>query len=654
MSWIDKLYQTYEACSGNIGAAGDDVALLPVCHTTNKAQIEIVVSGDGCFKRAKVIPKNDSTTVIPCTEASGGRAGSKPTCHPLCDKLQYVAADFVSHGGEVTSGFSDNSSEPHTSYARLLRDWCNSPHAHPKAKAVLAYVNKGTVMADLLDAGVLPRMSGSELVQREYAGAKDKTPAIYGVLDGEAEPADGFVRWAVEIPGDPQTQLWLDSDVWRSWSEYYASTKAERGLCFVSGELVPLATQHPSKLRSSGDKAKLISANDGSGFTFRGRFTDDTGAQACGVGFDVTQKAHSALRWLIGRQGRRDGTQAIIAWSIDGKLQDDPFADSRALLFTPEEIAEQAKWAKNNPVPSQASLAQDFARRLNRKIGGYRATLGDMSGIMVMAIDSATPGRMSVNYYRELISSEFIDRIEMWHHDCSWSQNFGINARFVGAPAPKDIAETAYGSRLDEKLLASTVRQLLPCILDAAPIPRNLIECCVRRASNRNGIEHWEWEKALGIACALYRKQHKTQRNYQMALELERDSRDYLFGRLLALAEGLEERALYLGGETRETNAGRLMQRFADNPSSTWRTIETALTPYITRLQSRRRSFLNHIRSEMDAVMSKFKTDDFLSPAKLTGEFLLGYHCQRAVLRAKPDKENEESDDESQTNSQSN
>ena len=56
-----------------------------------------------------------------------------------------------------------------------------------------------------------------------------------------------------------------------------------------------------------------------------------------------------------------------------------------------------------------------------------------------------------------------------------------------------------------------------------------------------------------------------------MTLERERRSRDYLYGRLLALAEHMEARALYVGGERRATSAEKLMQRFADRPYSTWR-----------------------------------------------------------------------------------
>lgn len=122
-----------------------------------------------------------------------------------------------------------------------------------------------------------------------------------------------------------------------------------------------------------------------------------------------------------------------------------------------------------------------------------------------------------------------------------------------------------------------------------------------------------------------------------MALEPDRNTRDYLYGRLLALAEHMESRALYVAGEQRETNAGKLMQRFADRPYSTWRTIETSLTPYKTRLRTKRPGFLHEVGKEMDAIHGLFQKGDYESDKRLTGEFLLGYHCQRESLRKKHD-----------------
>jgi CRISPR-associated protein Csd1 len=124
-----------------------------------------------------------------------------------------------------------------------------------------------------------------------------------------------------------------------------------------------------------------------------------------------------------------------------------------------------------------------------------------------------------------------------------------------------------------------------------------------------------------------------------MSLEEDRNSRDYLFGRLLAIADHLEGRALYVAGENRDTNASKLMQRFADRPSSTWRTIELALTPYKARLRAKRPGMLVAIEKQLDEITCKFQTSEFTDDGKLSGEFLLAYHCQRAALWANATKE---------------
>ena len=122
-----------------------------------------------------------------------------------------------------------------------------------------------------------------------------------------------------------------------------------------------------------------------------------------------------------------------------------------------------------------------------------------------------------------------------------------------------------------------------------------------------------------------------------MALEQDRTSREYLYGRLLAVAENIESFALTKAEKNRDTTAARLMQRFSDRPYSTWRNIELALTPYKSRLRSSEKTagFLFRREQLMDEILCFFQGDDFTSDQPLAGEFLLGYHCQRQALRLK-------------------
>ena len=87
-----------------------------------------------------------------------------------------------------------------------------------------------------------------------------------------------------------------------------------------------------------------------------------------------------------------------------------------------------------------------------------------------------------------------------------------------------------------------------------------------------------------------------------------------------------ESYALYLAGEKRATTAERYMQRFAEHPFATWRNIELALKPYQERLRNNGKDTGAQAIGE---IMELFATDDFICDDKLSGEFLLGYHCQK-------------------------
>jgi CRISPR-associated protein Csd1 len=536
------------------------------------------------------------------------------------DKIQYCAKDYSQYG---------NSKSYFGRYEKQLAAWCD---AHPKAKAVLAYVRQGRVVQDLLEAGVL------------HNGENGPVASLWKI-----DLKDLFICWSVETFEEPAADTWTDLSLQNAWIRLDATSRKDSsyGLCYVTGIKQQLSDKQPSKIRHPADGAKLISSNDSSGFTFRGKFTDKNGAQAFGVGYEVSQKAHAALRWLIARQGYRNGSQVFVSWAVSGKPIPQPLDDSYDWLDEPALIENESLSGAMSAIDNARDLGQSFVLRLNKYMKGYRDKLSPTEDIVILGLNSATPGRMSSIYYRELLGSEFLNRIQRWHLGMAWPQRFTFEepagglkkakkhvAWRVYAPSPRAIAEAAYGRRLDEKLRKATVERLLPCIVDERPLPRDLIESAVRRAANRSGMEPWDWEQTLGVACALYKGYFvrtpnlEQRRDYTMGLDENCTSRDYLYGRLLAIAERIESIALHVANEKRPTTAARLMQRFADHPYTTWITIELALQPYMQRLQSSRGGFLQNMRKLLDQVYGMFQKEEFQSERPLTGEFLLGYHCQ--------------------------
>jgi len=651
MSWMAKLYETYE--SGMQLDLPKSEQPMPISHTLQNAHIKITIDGSGNFKRAEVLEKTQ--IILPATERSAGRSSGEAP-HPLADKIQYIAGDYSKYGGKKPGYF--------VGYLKQLNGWCSSDYTHSKAKAVKKYVEKNAVVQDLIEHKILFADEQNSLLLSWPKNSESDAPQIFKVLPKEKgllDQGNALVCWAVEEKqGDPVSDTWKDQELQTAWINYEAANTTQTGLCYVTGKELPLAVNHPAKLRHTGDKAKLVSSNDMSGYTFRGRFTDSKksiekqGAQSVGISFDVTQKAHNALRWLISRQGYRNGDQLIVAWAVSGNEIPQPMEDTWDLLG--EELQEITAPLSEveNQIDHTIDLGQSFAKALGKFMAGYQAKLQAADNIIIIGLDSATPGRMAVTYYQEFFPEEYIERISRWHNDFAWYQRHKIEKDVgkkklesrtvwpVCTPSPRSIWEAIYGSTVSDSLKKNTVERILPCIVATRPFPRDLVDKAVRRASNRSSYksdEQWLWERNLGIACALYRgfskRNSKLSKEYIMGLEQGNTSRDYLYGRLLAIAERLEDMSLYVAGENRSTTAARLMQRFADRPSSTWRNIELALQPYIQRLKNNRAGFLHNTQILLDEVINKFTEGEFVNDKPLSGEFLLAYHSQRLDLRSK-------------------
>ena len=650
MSWMQKLYRTYESILEQ-GVTDDTEPLTPVGHTIQNAHIVIVIDGQGNFQTARVMPPK-TAILLPATESSENRtSGEAP--HPLADKIQYVAKDYADYGGEKKAYFDG--------YLKQLKAWCESSFAHPKVQAVLNYVAKGRVVADLVEAGIFQLdLDGKVLNKWETEG---DAPPIFSVLPktkGEIEFGSALVCWQVEIAGDVRSQTWTDKTIQQSWADYAASEKTEKGFCLVQGEKAVISTMHPAKLRHTGDKAKLISSNDTAGYTFRGRFAN--AEEAASVSADVSAKAHSALRWLISRQGIRNGDQVTVAWAISGKTVPSPMKD----ISTELNWADMDNWdigAVENPdeitsqrLPENSEVSLDWfvnigraaAQIIKKKLHGYQAELKEHEQISLIMLDSATPGRMALTYYQEFLPADYFANLDAWIDDFSWYQRYSIEVpngkktdkrtqwRFA-PPSPYSIAEAVYGKSLSDTLKKQLYARLLPVIAGgtSVQIPEDLVRQSFQAACNPNGCENWEWQRNIGVACALYKGWHtrhhdlSQRRTYPMSLDTQNRSRDYLYGRLLAVAENSESYALYLAGEKRATTAERYMQRFAEHPFATWRNIELALKPYQERLRNNGKDTGAQAIGE---IMELFTTDDFTCDDKLSGEFLLGYHCQKMEI----------------------
>lgn len=618
MSWMSMLYQTYKNNAARAGNTEEEPGLSVVAHMTANAQLEITLDEEGNFMSVQELKKGEGKTLIPVTEQSAGRSsGAAP--HALCDTLPYLAGDYARY-----TGAEENSkvTEKFEKYEKALERWVHSEYSHPKAEAVYKYIQKKNVISDLIQSGRASCDENGLLDNRKISGnAYDKV----------------LVRFRVRILQDEfPTGVWQDKSLLQCYTSYYLSMQqGRRDICYLTGETETAAEQHPKGIVAANYGAKLISANDDTGFTFRGRFR--TSDEACAVGYQSTQKVHSALTWLAAKQGVTIGTQdkrTYICWNPKGKKVPE--------LFNPFGLPD-------DPEEFRSNAEANYKRWLQRIFDGYQEELQDQDDIVIIALDAATTGRLSITYYNELNAKNFISRLKEWGECCSWYvrryDSAGKPGYVVQTPLVKVIPAFAFGSEqgnfveVSDKVMKEQSQRILHCMIDGERVPRDVVHALALKASAlRNYSIIKNREQLLAITCAMLKKYYKERGvEYEMELEMEKD-RSYQFGRLLAVLEQVE-RSAYDKGEERETNAMRLQTAFVNHPMRTWNTLEQALNPYYQKLPVKLREWYKNMIGE---ITESFKKSSYaVLNRRLEDSYLLGYYLQRKELHTSK-KEREE------------
>ncbi len=589
MAWLKTLADTYDVYSELAGGIkNDQPVLLPLSHSTFNAQIEVTLDEEGNFIGSKKLDKGpDVVTIIPVTEDSAARSsGIAP--HPLCDKLCYVAGDFALYTGD------QKKKEYYESYMEQLQDWAESEDSHPMVWTIWKYLQKKSLIHDLIQDQTLELNESGRLTDNVKLQGSGQTGAN--------------VRFIVH--GNEVPRVWENQELYKTYDRYYQKKAGQTELCYVSGEMGACSEKHPSKIRNSGDKAKLISGNDESGFTYRGRFASKD--QAVSVGYVVSQKAHNALKWLIQKQGyTRDGS-AVVCWmsnrdmSVPNMMKDSihAYEDLDDFEFDFDILDNMEAENKN-----KQDSGKYFAEQFNLAVRGYAGKIKVDDHIAVIALDAATTGRLSISYYDEMGGRQYMDALLYWQEHCKWRRYITVEKNDGGkknilcecSPSPRDMALAAFGTQrsnwleADSKLIRAVTNRLLPYITGKGrKIPSDIVRAAARRASMPQSMNPFVWyNDVLCVACAMIRfnyEKERGDRTMDKFLEDNVNDRNVLFGRLLAVYDLMEQRAMFERDENgkvkegRTTNARRYWNAFSSRPAKTFQTIKQNMIPYEKKL----------------------------------------------------------------------
>ena len=683
MNWIGELYDLYDKNERFAGKMepGQPV-LLPLYHTTVAAQLTVTIDEKGNFLYAETVPEEEKSTIIPVTDKSSSRtAGVEP--HPLCDNLKYLAGDYA----DYVSG--KDCTRNHTLYMEQLRKWVESPESHPKAEAIYYYLCKNTLMHDLVKSGILTIKEDGMVDEKRKLQIVSQADAFVRFRVETDELPDDEV-WTDQT-GRFSPECWKDRTLQQSYINFCRSQREEEGLSYLTGEYGRISYLQPKKVRNEGDGAKLISSNDEANFTFKGRFL--TKEEAFAIGYEDSQKVHNALKWILRKQGTSYDGMYFVTWESNSGQIPDWLSDSDEICRQAEERGIFETAAKERSVQSEAegqdasearSAAESEkdagrseiaeweaeindeeeeteetpetgevgAARFRKAITGYEKNLSQSSRTVIMALDAATTGRLALMEFKDYHSARYLESLKSWYESCEWLQwKSGKKGRysFLGMVGIRDAAELLYGTEQNgyfsmkgkEKLYKEVAKRWMPCILEGKEVPVDMVRVAVHRASSPVSFDsRFQWERILAFACSLVKQQYKKRykEDWTMALDENCTRRDYLYGRLLAVADRIEYRT-FDKDDGRQTNAKRYMNAFSQNPFRTWKILEEKLVPYLGQLMPPERLVYQNL---IDSICSKFSIEDFENDKALDGLYLLGFHNQSYDLKKKKEDQKEE------------
>lgn len=589
MGLLQKAIETYDANADLVGvySEGHD-PLAPISHIVAKAHLEITLNAQGCFIGACTVNESEQNTIIPVTEKSGGRT-SGLAAHPLCDQIKYVTSiDKAAH--EL--------------YFKELCNWEESAYTHPILTAVRAYVAKGTILNDLINAGIISQS---------------------GKPDGKTLKL--MIRWRVNGCGSEEPACWKNKRLFALYQDYYLSLISMRDhiFCMISGKEDSTVLQHPSGIIPIPYKAKLISFNSDD-FAYRGRFTEER--QAATVGYVASQKAHNALRWLRSNQSVREfsGNRIFLCWNPQGKEV------PRIMRPMRREDAEAVRMPDN------------YRQQLMSTMLSFRKDhqLSAADQAVIASFDAATTGRLAVTYYNEISLETFLERMVDWDAHCCWyNGKYGIQA-----PNLLQITDCAFGTvrggwlETDDKIQRQLLQRLLDCKVSGGVFPVDIVKVLVHRASSPQSYDEAIWRRILHTACAALQKYRydTKQGGNEMAWELSRKDRSFQYGRLLAVMERAELDYYRKTNESRQTNAIKFMAEYRRRPFSVFERINRHLhQAYLNRIDERSAGRYEKLVGEIFAILRDFPEEELNKP--LDDTYLMGYELQRNAFYVKNNSE---------------
>ncbi len=629
MNLETELLKTYQLCENsglvdNCDKIESETVLLPLYHTNRRSDgkniIKVVLNdkGEVDFNSSGFVLRNEYI-IYPITENSLVRS-SNVEAHPLADEISYIVAP--------------ESSKKSGLYQQQLKAWLDAEN-DTLTKKFLSIVHHFVNKTNVLEAVV-------QIIAKnnDYQLDREKMELTVNKIDGKSE------KFSLEKTVLTFEILALDNgkdmsvskskhlhNCYIEYVEKQAKNKQQQ-ICNLTGKEMYCSNKH----RGVFGSAKIISASNHSE-VYIGRF-DNTGNDIISIGQQTSQKIHNMLKYLLENDNSRKWLGEsiyLLTWFSDDVANIDAVD-----IAEPNEIdfgydVDEAEYIVAGSLTKQMLDSVGGTNKFKEQINAY-----------ILIIDKVSNGRVAINYFQTIPKSIFADNVNYWKNTLNWYFYDKITKTYIlKTPNNNFLLTYLYGTERNDKLefsknegnfKANLSIKLLKSLVERKAIPLDFYKKACQNIRTRNRYKK-NWNTVLAISCAIINKYYSDsgrERIGKEMLSIEKQSRDYLYGRILYLFEYIERQAM--DDNSRLTNAEKFWNSYLAYPQKTILNLEKKIHSYKVRLMRSEYAWkLKRAEKAMAECTSLLEQlGEVGSQDKpLNEEFIFGYYAQQSEIFTK-------------------
>ncbi|MDO4595014.1 MAG: type I-C CRISPR-associated protein Cas8c/Csd1 [Tissierellia bacterium] len=634
----------------------DKPTLLPIYHSnkrsTGKDIYEILLNNKGEIVGLDLLEEN-KYIIFPTTIDSIARSGKDAKSMPLCDALSYIYP------------MKSNEKKIET-YQKELNEWINFEN-NPKIKEFLNII-LDTIKSKKYIDWICEDQTGS----KDYTLDDDlnlfyKEVSNKGVKDKKTNIKKVWITFKIyDFDNGKDCSVNNYKALHESFINFqnYLNSKQEQKYCNLTGKKSYCITKH----RGIVGNAKLISVSYNE--IFKGRFDD--GEQIVSISYEASSKIHNMIKYLMEnkttarslsfQKGKAATPAKLCVWFSDD-IENEAGIDITDVSSTIDKKEFNAFdddiWENENSY----EIGGEVTEKIVKAIKGHGKVFMPTEYVYLLMVDKVNDGRVAIKYFKELPQDIFFKNIIKWYDQMSW-YFYNDKEKIFERTSPNisAIVDRLYGVEQGEKhyikiadsknkYKEKMMSDLIPSIIEGKKIPQGLAKQAFYDVKNRQRYSLNAWRSLMNTALAVLNKYKQENKNERMDRNLkpkEEQSRSYLYGRILAVLENLENYAMrdvykITNSNPRITNAEKLWNRYTKAPASTLNLIKNKIMPYQERLIKSGKvgtkiKYEKIIEECINQISDIESLNNINKNKSLDEDFIFGYYAQKQDLYKKNEK----------------